>query len=244
MADMKKHEILSPQSRAALFDPPTDPAAIVRHYTFSPDDMALIRERRRAANRLGFAVQLAYFRHPGRIMRVDEEPPVDMLAFIAGQVRCAARKIFAITLVVLKLDANISADLQACLNIRLARRADARPLFSVALNEAIGSDRGDAIVSAMIEHLRASRVLLPSPLELERVALSARALARKRAYKNLIERPFARDDREIGRPARRSRRRRAHAARLVAGMAGSAAPEKSRRPRRTARSRAETRRRR
>ena len=28
---MKKHEILSPQSRAALFDPPTDPAAIVRH---------------------------------------------------------------------------------------------------------------------------------------------------------------------------------------------------------------------
>ena len=30
---MKKHEILSPQSRAALFDPPTDPAEIVRHYT-------------------------------------------------------------------------------------------------------------------------------------------------------------------------------------------------------------------
>ena len=39
---MKKHEILSPQSRAALFDPPIDPAAIIRHYTFSCDDMALI----------------------------------------------------------------------------------------------------------------------------------------------------------------------------------------------------------
>ena len=87
--DMKKHEILSPQARAALFDPPTDPAAIVRYYTFSPDDMALIRERRRAANRLGFAVQLAYFRHPGRIIRVDEEPPGGMLAFIAGQVHAA-----------------------------------------------------------------------------------------------------------------------------------------------------------
>ena len=83
---MKKHEILSPQSRAALFDPPTDPTAIVRHYTFPPEDMALIRQRRRAANRLGFAVQLAYFRHPGRIMRVDEEPPEDMLIFIAGQI--------------------------------------------------------------------------------------------------------------------------------------------------------------
>jgi TnpA family transposase len=83
---MKKHEILSPQSRAALFDPPTDPTAIVRHYTFSQEDMALIRQRRRAANRLGFAVQLAYFHHPGRIIRVDEEPPEDMLIFIAGQI--------------------------------------------------------------------------------------------------------------------------------------------------------------
>jgi len=41
---MKKHEILSPQSRAVLFDPPTDPAAIVRHYTLSPEDLALIRQ--------------------------------------------------------------------------------------------------------------------------------------------------------------------------------------------------------
>jgi hypothetical protein len=30
-------------------------------------------------------------------------------------------------------------------------------------------------------------VLLPSPLELERLALTARALATKRAYKNLVE---------------------------------------------------------
>ena len=43
---MPPRHILSPQSRAALFNPPTDPAAIVRHYTFSSDDMALIRQRR------------------------------------------------------------------------------------------------------------------------------------------------------------------------------------------------------
>ena len=72
---MKKHEILSPQSRAALFDPPTDPAAIVRHHTFSPEDLALIRQRRRAANRLGFAVHLAYLRFPGRVLGVEETPP-------------------------------------------------------------------------------------------------------------------------------------------------------------------------
>src|SRR5271165_4909471 len=90
----KKHMppryILSPQSRAALFDPPTDAAAIVRHYTFSPKDLALIRQRRRVANRLGFAVNLAYLRFPGRVPGVDEAPPADMLVFIAAQVGCEA----------------------------------------------------------------------------------------------------------------------------------------------------------
>ena len=78
---MAPRQLLSPQSRAALFDPPTDPAAIVRHYTFSPDDLALIRQRRRDANRLGFAVHLAYLRFPGRVIGVDENPSLDMLCF-------------------------------------------------------------------------------------------------------------------------------------------------------------------
>jgi TnpA family transposase len=183
---MKKHEILSPQSRTALFDPPTDPAAIVRHYTFSPEDLALIRERRRTANRLGFAVQLAYFRHPGRIMRVDEEPSENMLAFIAGQVDARAEDLREYAGRAQTRREHI-AELQTRLKVRLSRSRDARPLLSVAMNEAIGTDRGDTIVSAMIEHLRVSRVLLPSPLELERLALTARALARKRAYRNLVE---------------------------------------------------------
>jgi len=70
-----------------MFDPPAEPAAIVWHYTFSPEDLTLIRERRRAANRLGFAVHFAYLRFPGRAIGVDEAPPPDMLAFIAAVTR-------------------------------------------------------------------------------------------------------------------------------------------------------------
>ena len=86
---MKKHEILSPQSRAALFDPPTDPAAIVRHYTLSPEDLALIRLRRRNPNRLGFTVLLAYLKFPGRVLGAQEAPLSDVLAFIASQIGVA-----------------------------------------------------------------------------------------------------------------------------------------------------------
>ena len=66
-----------------------DPTAIVHHYTLSSEDRALIRERRRAANRLGFAVNLAYMRYPARVLGVEETPPADMLSFIAPQIGCA-----------------------------------------------------------------------------------------------------------------------------------------------------------
>jgi TnpA family transposase len=104
----KKHEILSPQSRAALFDPPTDPGLIVRHYMFSPEDIALIRRRRRAANRLGFAVNLAYLRFRGRAFGAEEAPPADMLAFIPSRLS-ASRQTSAFTLKVVKRVGSTSA---------------------------------------------------------------------------------------------------------------------------------------
>jgi hypothetical protein len=65
---MTPRQLLSPQARAALFDPPTEVRAIVWHYTFSIEDLALIGQRRRNANRFGFAVHLAYLRFPGWVL--------------------------------------------------------------------------------------------------------------------------------------------------------------------------------
>ena len=45
-----------PQSRAALFDPPTNPVAIVAALLIPSEDLALIHEPRRAANQLGFGI--------------------------------------------------------------------------------------------------------------------------------------------------------------------------------------------
>ena len=59
--------------------------------------------------------------------------------------------------------------------------------LDVAIEQAIGSDRGDVIVSAMIEYLRERRILLPAAVTLEKIALAARALARKRAHKSIAE---------------------------------------------------------
>jgi len=179
---MAPRHILSPQSRAALFDPPTAPAAIVRHYTFSADDLSLIRQRRRAANRLGFAVHLAYLRFPGRVLGSDEAPPVEMLAFVASQIECDAAD-FASYARRSETRWEHIGELQSYLDVRPFRRDDTRAVVRIALEQANGTDRGDAIVSAMIEHLRDKRVLLPAIATMEKIALAARAIARKRAHK-------------------------------------------------------------
>jgi hypothetical protein len=183
---MKKHEILSSQARAALFDPPTDPAAIVRHYTFSPEDMALIRQRRRAANRLGFAIHLAYLRFPGRALRPEETPPAEMLSFISAQIGCEPEE-FASYARGSETRWEHLGGLQTYLIARPFRREDRRAVVQAGIEEGAGSDRGDAIVSALIDYLRERNIWLPASTELERLALAARAVARKRAYRGLAE---------------------------------------------------------
>ena len=181
---MTLRQLLSPQARAALFDPPTDIRSIARHYTFSIEDLTLIRQRRRNANRLGFAVHLAYLRFPGRVLSPKETPSAYLLAFIADQLR---------------IDPNDFVDyaqrgetrrehlgeLQAYLGVQPFGRQNYRTMARIAFNESIGTDRGEVIVGAMVTHLRQNSILLPSAAVLEKIALAARARARKQAYKEL-----------------------------------------------------------
>lgn len=182
---MKKHEILSPQSRAMLFDAPPDPVSIVRHYTFSPDDLALIRRRRRDANRLGFAVHLAYLRFPGRTLGPTEQPPADMVRFIGEQLGIRPET-FADYAQREETRWEHLRELYHHLGVRPFARSDYRPTAKVAFHEATGTDRGDAIVAGMIGFLRQHGILLPAVTVLERLALAARAMARKQAYKALV----------------------------------------------------------
>ena len=55
---MPRRSILTARQRSALFDLPTDEAAILHHYTLADNDIEHIRTRRQSRNRLGFALQL------------------------------------------------------------------------------------------------------------------------------------------------------------------------------------------
>jgi TnpA family transposase len=79
--------LLSPSQRQELFAVPANltEQALVKQYTFSATDLTLIRQQREEHNRLGFGVQLAYFRFPGRALQAGESPPAALLSYVAAQ---------------------------------------------------------------------------------------------------------------------------------------------------------------
>ena len=82
---MPRRAILTDRQRSALLDLPTDESSLRRHYTLADDDLEHITRRRRAENRLGFALQLCVLRYPGRVLQPGELIPSEVVAFIAGQ---------------------------------------------------------------------------------------------------------------------------------------------------------------
>jgi TnpA family transposase len=61
---MPRRSILSATERDSLLEMPTSKEDLIRHYTFDETDLSIIGQHRGPENRLGFAVQLCYMRHP------------------------------------------------------------------------------------------------------------------------------------------------------------------------------------
>jgi hypothetical protein len=181
---MPPRTLLSCEQRTRLFSIPTDTAEMTRHYVFDADDLALVGARRRAGNRLGFAVQLCTLRHPGRVLDPSESPPEPMLVFVAEQIgvdpvlfgeyarRAETRREHLL-------------ELQRLLRLRSFGLADWRTCLRVGTDAAWATDRGEPIVQAMLAHLRTDGVLLPAAV-LERIGLAARARARKKTFETLV----------------------------------------------------------
>jgi TnpA family transposase len=80
-----RRAVLTQEQRDALLALPTGEADLSRYWTLGPDDLRVIKGRRRPHNRLGFALQLCTLRYPGRLLKPDELIPEGPLAFVAEQ---------------------------------------------------------------------------------------------------------------------------------------------------------------
>jgi hypothetical protein len=183
---MPRRTLLSSEQRIRLFAIPTDSAEMARHYALSSDDLELIRTKRRAINRLGFAIQLCLLRYPGQGIGPGEHPPPAMIAFAAQQLGLSSAHYSDYALRD-QTRREHAVEIQRYLQLRAFGLADWRSCLKAGTDAAWATDRGEPIVQAMITHLRANNVLLPTVNVLERIGLAARARARKKVFEALAE---------------------------------------------------------
>jgi hypothetical protein len=176
---MPHRTVLSAAQRSFFAALPTEHAELAKYYLLSDEDLALVQERRREENRLGFAVQLCLTRYPGRLLRVGEHPPLPLLRFIADQVGADANAFGAYA-----KRAETRREHALLLQERFALmtfsghhfREVARWLVPIAVD----NPNGNLLVGAVLNELRQRRILHPELTVIERLVAAALGRADRR----------------------------------------------------------------
>lgn len=101
---MPRRVTLTDRQREALLHLPVDQGELLRHYTLSDEDLGHIRQRRRAHNRFGFALQLCVLRYPGRVLAPGELIPAQVSDFIAAQLGLTSDDLLGSVAKIVKLE--------------------------------------------------------------------------------------------------------------------------------------------
>ena len=182
---MPRRSVLSASEKESLLAWPTDELERIRFYTLSSKDVAIVRERRGEANRLGFAVQLCAMRYPGIVLGRERIPPPWLLERLAEQL-------------------NLSADwteylehqytrgqhvlaLQSMYGFASFNRSYIRDAVETLAPTAFHTDKGIIVAQALVDYLRKQRILLPPLAVIERLSAQAITQAERRIYALLCQ---------------------------------------------------------
>lgn len=149
---------------------------LIEFFTLSEPDLDLIAERRRDANRLGFAIRLCALRFLGFFPRTQSPVPQEVIGFLAGQLAVppgdyeayAARR---------PTRAEHEGIILTALDFRRQTPQDRHETLVWLTNRALEHDRPLVLLRLVLERLKSSRILRPGLDFLERDIASARQAA-------------------------------------------------------------------
>ncbi|MBK1736114.1 Tn3 family transposase, partial [Halorhodospira abdelmalekii] len=183
---MPRRSILSAADRDRLFALPDTEDEFIRHYAFSESDLALIRQRRGDANRLGVAVQLCLLRFPGQGLLPGAAVPTVLLQWIGRQLgldptcwpQYAERE---------ETRREHLLELRAYLGMEPFGLAHYRQIVHATTELALQTDKGVVLASAILGSLRCQHITLPTLEVVERACAEAITRANRRIYEALTE---------------------------------------------------------
>ncbi len=184
---MPRRSILTDRQRSALFDLPTDDAELLQHYTLADDDIEHIRGRRKAENRLGFALQLCAFRYPGRLLIPGETIPLEVSRFIAAQLGMNPEDLenYAIRE---ETRRDHLVELRAIYDFRMFSGRGARDLKVWLEHEAETARSNEDLARRFIDECRRTQTILPGVSVIERLCADALVAAERRIESRIASR--------------------------------------------------------
>ena len=183
---MRRHSILPEERRRAIFGPPQTHEEAQTRFALSQADIDCALSRRHSRNKLGFALQLALVRDLGRPLRRGEAISAAAIEILGDQLRIDPA-VFETYAAREETRREHAREIVAALNLRAPAIRDYRRLITVGAQAARATERGEPIVLAILEDLKASGILVGEPSQVERLALAGRAAARKAAHRDLIK---------------------------------------------------------
>ena len=183
---MPRRSILSATERESLLTLPDAKDELIRHYTFNETDLSVIRQRRGAANRLGFAVQLCYLRFPGIFLGVDDPPFLPLLRMVAAQLKVPVgswnhygqRE---------QTRREHLVELQTVFGFKPFTMSHYRQAVHTLTELALQTDKGIVLASTLVENLRRQSIILPAMNAIERASAEAITRANRSIHAALAD---------------------------------------------------------
>jgi hypothetical protein len=183
---MPRRRALTEAQLENLLALPTTEAELVRYWTLGDEDLAIIGRRRRAHNRLGFALQLCALRYPGRVLCAGEVLSDAALSFVAEQIGT---------------EPDVLADYGARVQTRYQQLDALRAQFGFGdlapvrqeilgwlLPVALATTSAASIAEALCEELRRRRLIVPAPSVIEDLVAAALTTAERHVARQLTNR--------------------------------------------------------
>ena len=190
---MPRRRLLTDAQRADLLALPTREADLARHYSLSPEDLALVATRKRPETKLGLALQLCALRYPGRLLRPGELIPAEPLRFIAEQVGVPPDSLAGFARRGPTRYEQL-ARLYRAYGYQELTRPNRRALAAWLLPVARGTTAGPALVQALLGEMRRARIVIPGVSAVERLAAAALHDAERDVWSAIVGRLDERGD--------------------------------------------------
>jgi TnpA family transposase len=184
---MAHRTILTERQRSAFFDLPIDELSLLRHYTLADDDLDHINARRRAENRIGFALQLCALRYPGRLLSSGEVIPEQVIRFIGAQLGLTGDEILPYAARRQTRQQHLQ-ELREIYGYKMFSGRGARDLKGWLEREAETARSNEDLARRFVEECRRTQTVLPGVSVIERLCADALVAAERRIESRITDR--------------------------------------------------------